>query len=280
MCTHKFRATGLGLISPAKTSIRANSFNEAAFPNASVFPGQSKSHLTDQKKQSSLGDRVPSKAIQTNNVQETTTAPCHNDECAIDDDDDSLYSDESLKTSDDSPEDLKGFFQRLDRKPSLSTRRSLISLLIEAHKGSLGEPETYASRLTPGLDDSTALSPEPTMTSSPYDSDDQYLTMKRIVRPTLLKQVDELPNSQAQPIWADTVCTQAQLATSPRTTRVNMLSRELPESIRHHLLWERHRYLSASAVLKRSHTTEGIVKPKEGFDTRHGYDEADYHTLW
>ncbi len=50
----------------------------------------------------------------------------------------------------------------------------------------------------------------------------------------------------------------------PRTTRRNMLSTELTESLRRHLLWERSQKSStANAVLKRRHTSHDVANLRQ-----------------
>src|SRR5699024_11158397 len=66
--------------------------------------------------------------------------------------------------------------------------------------------------------------------------------------------------ARARPIVMTTSNTHpAQLALPPRTTRRNMLSTELTESLRKNLLWERqHRSTGNLAALKRRHTSNDV----------------------
>jgi len=60
--------------------------------------------------------------------------------------------------------------------------------------------------------------------------------------------------------------THQQLALSPRTTRRNMLSTELTESLRKNLLWERqqrNRSTGNLAALKRRHTSTDVKNLKQ-----------------
>ena len=79
-----------------------------------------------------------------------------------------------------------------------------------------------------------------------------------------LKPILEAPRSAAQPIPASTNHVNAQVALSPRTTRRNMLSTELTESLRKNLLWERqHRSTGNLAALKRRHTSNDVKNLKQ-----------------
>lgn len=69
---------------------------------------------------------------------------------------------------------------------------------------------------------------------------------------------------RSKPIIMTTSNTHQQLALSPRTTRRNMLSTELTESLRKNLLWERqHRSTGNLAALKRRHTSTDVKNLKQ-----------------
>lgn len=64
---------------------------------------------------------------------------------------------------------------------------------------------------------------------------------------------------RSKPIIMTTSNFHQQLALSPRTTRRNMLSTELTESLRKNLLWERqHKSTGNLAALKRRHTSNDV----------------------
>ncbi|KAF2858689.1 DUF1752-domain-containing protein [Piedraia hortae CBS 480.64] len=67
-----------------------------------------------------------------------------------------------------------------------------------------------------------------------------------------------------RPITIAKAPSNASLALSPRTTRRNMLSTELTESLRKNLLWER-QYRSTSNLMKmkRRHTTQDMTKLRQ-----------------
>ena len=166
-------------------------------------------------------------------------------ESAIDDDEDEDDWEDDGEDSGPSSLDDKHMFQRIDSKPNLVSRRSLLTTMIH-------EPEraaalqNAASRSTPALRRSRTSTPNgPSLAASP-DDDHSGLEMKG-------KQIPP-----PKPIIMTTSNTH-QPALSPRTTRRNMLSTELTESLRKNLLWERQQKNStSSAALKRRHTSYDV----------------------
>ncbi|KAF5260408.1 hypothetical protein FOXYS1_8938 [Fusarium oxysporum] len=146
------------------------------------------------------------------------------------------------------------FFQRVDSKPNLTSRRSLITLMLAQHNR-LGN---HASKSTSAIPRSRMAS-GPSLGASTNDSDEAPLMMKGMRDPGL-KPFHEVPRSSAQPIITGPNHIQPQAALSPRTTRRNMLTTELTESLRRHLLWERQvKSSTANAVLKRQHTSHDVA---------------------
>ncbi|KAF3761997.1 DUF1752-domain-containing protein [Cryphonectria parasitica EP155] len=204
----------------------------------------------------------------------TTTIPSASSSAIIEDDEEISY-DESAIESDDDDEwedsnedsgtnsvDEKSLFQRVDSKANLTSRRSLITLALEQNqrRGNLGG---VASRSTPAIPHRgrAPLSGPSPLVSSPNDSDDAPLTMKRQPRATPMRPINEVPRStvQPKPIMAaplNGVGQQQPLALSPRTTRRNMLATELTESLRRDLLHER-------SQLKRRHTSTNVANLKQ-----------------
>ncbi|TQV90093.1 dsp1-1-like protein [Cordyceps javanica] len=163
-------------------------------------------------------------------------------ESAIDDDDDwgNCTEDSSTSSIDDN------FFQRVKPEANLVSRPSLITLMLAQR-----ERQKNLSRQVPH---STSA-----IIRSPNDSDEGPLMMKGM-RPSNLRLIIEMPRSKAQPIVAPTKHVHPQAVLSPRTTRRNMLTNELTESLRRHLLWERQQKNStADAVLKRRHTSRDVA---------------------
>ncbi|RAL67314.1 hypothetical protein DID88_008076 [Monilinia fructigena] len=128
--------------------------------------------------------------------------------------------------------DDKTFFQRVDSRPQLTSRRSLITTMLHQNDRARALA-TEASRSTPALRRSRNSSPNgPSLAASP-ESDEAPLMMKG------LKPIAEIPRG-AQPIVKSTPNSGAHhQALSPRTTRRNMLATELTVSLRQNLLWER-----------------------------------------
>ncbi|KAJ9413577.1 hypothetical protein QL093DRAFT_2484788, partial [Fusarium oxysporum] len=179
------------------------------------------------------------------------------DESAIDDDDDSSDWDDATEESGKSSMDDK-FFQRVDSKPNLTSRQSLITLML-AQNDRLGN---HASKSTWAIPRSR-MADGPPLGASSNDSDEAPLMMKGMRGPGL-KPIHEVPSSSAQPIMTVPNRIQPQAALSPRTTRRNMLATELTESLRRHLLWERQQKSSTvNAVLKRHHTSHDVANLKQ-----------------
>lgn len=186
------------------------------------------------------------------------------DESAIESDDDDEWEDSNEDSNANSVDD-KTFFQRVDSKANLTSRRSLITLALEQNqrRGNLGG---LASQSTSAIPHRTRTSFNgPSLVASPNDSDDGPLMMKRQSRGAPLRPIKEIPRSSAQPIRANAPHGITQpMALSPRTTRRNMLATELTESLRRDLLWERSQKSStANAVLKRRHTSNNIANLKQ-----------------
>ncbi|KAK0647278.1 Transcriptional regulatory protein SIN3 [Lasiodiplodia hormozganensis] len=155
------------------------------------------------------------------------------DESAIEDDDESQWEDSEDENGPSGDND-KVSFQRVDSKPNLTSRRSLLTTLM--HEGDRAQAlQNAASRSTPALRRSRAASPKrPSVTASSSTH-------------------AEIPRSK--PIIMTTSKTHTPPALSPRSTRRNMLTTELTESLRKHLLWERQQKNSTNAVLKRRHSS-------------------------
>lgn len=223
--------------------------------------------FASQKKQTSFSNQLVTGTIPApvmDNEQSDTEAE-DVDESAIDDDDDSSDWEDSNEESGKSSIDEKTFFQRVDSKVNLTSRRSLITLMLERNdrQAKLGNG---ASQSTSAIHQGRRPPRQgPSFVSSPNDSDDSPLMMKKGTRPAPpLKPINEIPRSAAQPILTPALNTHHQAALSPRTTRRNMLSTELTESLRRHLVWERSQKSSTvNAVLKRRHTSHDVANLKQ-----------------
>ena len=229
---------------------------------------QPKSALTESiqkplaaKKQTSFKEEVATRTIQDEQVFDDDVFESDDDidESAIDDDDDSSDWEDSVEDSGNASIDEKTFFQRVDSRPNLTSRRSLITTLLHQNDRA-NALANAASKSTPALQRSRTSSPHgPSLAASP-DSDEAPLMMKKPLKP-----IAEVPRSAAQPIIMTTTnTTPHQLALSPRTTRRNMLATELTVSLRQHLLWERQqKSQTANAVLKRRHTAHDVANLKQ-----------------
>lgn len=216
------------------------------------------------KKQTSFKEEVATRTIQDEQVFDDdvfeTDEDDEIDESAIDDDDDSSDWEDSVEDSGNVSIDEKTFFQRVDSKPNLTSRRSLITTMLHQNDRATALA-TQASRSTPALQRSRTTSPNgPSLAASPDSDDASPLMMKKGLKP-----IAEIPRSGAQPIIMTTTnTTPHQLALSPRTTRRNMLATELTVSLRQHLLWERQqKSQTANAVLKRRHTAHDVANLKQ-----------------
>lgn len=247
------------------------SFGGSSNEDESSLPQKMKSNLSSKlngKKQTSFKEEVATRTIKEEQGQDDDVFETDDeddiDESAIDDDDDSSDWEDSNEDSGNASPIEKTFFQRVDSRPNLTSRRSLITTMLHQNdrKNALAQA-AMTSRSTPALQRSSrTTSPNgPSLAASP-DSDDasSHLMMK-----SGLKPIAEIPRSAAQPIIQTTTnVAPHQLALSPRTTRRNMLASELTVSLRQHLLWERkQKTQTANAVLKRRHTAHDVANLKQ-----------------
>ncbi|KAH7312273.1 hypothetical protein B0I35DRAFT_356271 [Stachybotrys elegans] len=223
-----------------------------------------------QKKQTSFANVVTTRTIASEAAVDSDSEPEYVDESAIDDDDDSSDWEDSLEDSGKSSMDDK-FFQRIDSKANLTSRPSLITLML-AQSERAKNLGNHASQSTSAIP-RARMAQAPSLAASPNDSDEAPLMMKGMRQSTLKPIIEAprapIPRSTAQPIAPTSNPAYAQAALSPRTTRRNMLATELTESLRRHLLWERQQKSStANAVLKRRHTSHDVANLKQ-YPERH-----------
>jgi len=221
--------------------------------------------LSNNKKVTSFKEEVATRTIKEEPVFDDDVFESDEDEIdesAIDDDDDSSDWEDSVEDSGNASIDEKTFFQRVDSRPNLTSRRSLITTMLHQNdRANALASAAAASRSTPALHRSRTSSPNgPSLAASPDSDDAAPLMMKKGLKP-----ISEIPRSAAQPIIQTTTnTTPHQLALSPRTTRRNMLASELTVSLRQHLLWERkQKSQTANAVLKRRHTAHDVANLKQ-----------------
>lgn len=215
-----------------------------------------------QKKQASFSSRITAHTIEPDSAIESDSD--YIDESAIDDEDDSSDWEDSNEDSGNLSVDDKWLkFKRVDSNANLTSRRSLITLMLAQNDDRARRLGNQASQSTSALpqarNNRKALSPD----GSPNDSDEAPLMMRGARQSNLMPIIREVPRTAAQPIATTSHC-HAQAALSPRTTRRNMLATELTESLRRHLLWERSQKSStANAVLKRRHTSQDVANLKQ-----------------
>jgi hypothetical protein len=233
------------------------------------------------KKQTSFKEEVATRTIHEDQVIDDdvfeTDEEDDIDESAIDDDDDSSDWEDSNEESGKSSIDEKTFFQRVDSRPNLTSRRSLITTMLHQNDRATALANA-ASKSTPAMQRSRTSSPQgPSFAVSPESDDGTPLMMKG------QKPGQEIVRSEAQPIIMTTTnVTPHQVALSPKTTRRNMLQTELTASLRRHLLWERQqKNQTATAVLKRRHTAHDVSNLKQYPEKVHlGTDDKDNYGSW
>ncbi|PVH93977.1 DUF1752-domain-containing protein [Periconia macrospinosa] len=149
-------------------------------------------------------------------------------------------------------EDEKPMFQRVDSKPNLVSRRSLLTTMM--HQGDRAQAlQNAASRSQPAIRRSRTSTPNgPSTGNSPQE--DGGLMMRQQA-------------SRARPIIMTTSNVHPPML-SPRTTRRNMLQTELTQSLRQNLLWERQQKNSAiNAVNKRVQSAASIPALRRAMTT-------------
>ncbi|KAK3295148.1 uncharacterized protein B0H64DRAFT_373415 [Chaetomium fimeti] len=214
-----------------------------------------------QKKTASFNNQVVTQTFTSSAISDTEDD--YLDESAIDDDDEDWEEEEAEETGSSMGED-KIHFRRVDSSANLPSRRSLITLML-AHNDRTQRLGNVASQSTSALPRTRASLNGPSLVASPNDSDEAPLMMKRgTARAPPMRPINEVPRSAAQPINVNASGMQHHAALSPRTTRRNMLSTELTESLRRGLLRERSQKAStANAVLKRRHTSTDVANLKQ-----------------
>ena len=225
------------------------------------------------KKQTSFQDEVESRTITNRSHEDEDVFEDSDDDedvsgSAIEDEEDSSDWEDSASESGASSMNEKQLFQRVDSRPHLPSRRSLLTTLIHQpdRAAALAEMALKASKSTSALRRSKTSSPNgPSVASSPED--DSFLDT----------QEENVPG--ARPIIMTTSNIHPP-ALSPRTTRRNMLATEMTESLRKHLLWERQqKNTTANAVLKRRHTAHDMANLQQ-FPTTAGSGTASKNNSW
>lgn len=165
------------------------------------------------------------------------------DESAIEDDDSEGDWEDENDDSGPSSVNEQSMFKRVDSKPNLVSRRSLLTTMM--HEGDRAQAlQNAASRSTPAIRRSRTSTPNgPSIGNSPQE--DSGLMMRQQV-------------TRAKPIIM-TTSNMHPPALSPRTTRRNMLQTELSGSLRQNLLWERQqKNATTNAVAKRQQSAVNL----------------------
>ncbi|KAI4762736.1 DUF1752-domain-containing protein [Aureobasidium sp. EXF-3400] len=221
------------------------------------------------KKHASFRDIIQDRAITDSPVFEESDDEDDDDafESVIEEDEDSSdwEDDEVVESGNSSADENKSMFRRVDSQPNLTSRRSMLTTMMH-------EPDraramaSAASRSTPALRRSRAASPSgPSATPSPHRREVERAGPDYASHPSQFSQhaQEASESSQPRPIIMTTSNTH-QPALSPRTTRRNMLSTELTESLRKNLLWERqHKSSNNLAAMKRRHTSHDLKNLKQ-----------------
>jgi hypothetical protein len=204
---------------------------------------------------------------------------------AVDSDTDA--HDNAIDTSDDSSdwEDMpdaplsrqmdKTFFQRVDSKVSLTSHQSLLTLML-AHKKHNTNPEIQVAQLTRDVPESHVVnSTSPTFEPSTKGSNKSHPNVQDVSQ--FNPQASPNYDAQPQPITVLPPKINPQAASSPRTTRMNMLSAELTEPLRRQILWERQeKSLQANALFKRHNISHHVSHTKQR-SAMGGIEETDHY---
>jgi hypothetical protein len=259
---------------------------EASLPSRS----RPKSALTEAvqrppKKQTSFREEVATRTIHEEQPFDDDVFESDDDidESAIDDDDDSSDWEDSNEDSGHASIDEKTFFQRVDSRPNLTSRRSLITTMLHQNDRA-NALANAASKSTPALKRSPRASPNGPSLAASVESDDGGALM---MKSGGLKSISENPRfgnarTSAQPIARSATTTHQPAALSPRTSRRKMLETELTVSLRQNLLWERQqKSQTANAVLKRRHTAHDMADLKQYPEKVHmDKDDKDANASW
>ncbi|KAL8829717.1 MAG: hypothetical protein Q9170_006056 [Blastenia crenularia] len=224
------------------------------------------------KKQTSFKDEVESRTInnrshededvfESDDEGEISESAIEDEEEEVEEDDGSDWEDSISESAEPCAND-KHLFQRVDSRPNLISRRSLLTTMIHQPDRAAAFAN-MASKSTSALRRSRRSTPNGPSTGTSPEEDPSLTMCNAYMTPS-------------KPIVMTTSNTHPP-ALSPRSTRRNMLATELTESLRKHLLWERQqKSTTANAVLKRRHTAHDMANiqeypgPKPELSSRNG----------
>ncbi|KAK7570517.1 hypothetical protein V3481_019370 [Fusarium oxysporum f. sp. vasinfectum] len=238
------------IIKKPVSQIDGSSEEDGSLKSAMASPRPS-SLLSARKKQASFSNNVMTRTIDDEAAVDSDTDD-YIDESAIDDDDDSSDWEDSMEETGKSSMDDK-FFQRVDSKPNLTSRRSLITLML-AKIDRARKFGNHASQSTSAVPRSH-LANGPSLGASPNDSDEASLMTKAM--PDLgLEHIHEESKSNAQPTITSSPSIKNQDVQSPLLAitwmkTISLLANKWIGIFRRYLLRERQQDSSAAdAVLK------------------------------
>lgn len=223
-----------------------------------------RSSLSDNIKKAGLIRKTTSfkNEVSTRTIQDATSEESEEaieSESDEDSDDNAIEEEDSDEEWEDDNEesgppsvDERAMFQRVDSKPNLVSRRSLLTTQI--HEGDRARAlQNAASRSSPAIRRSRTSTPNgPSTGNSPQE--DSVLMMR-----------PQVPRSK--PIIMTTSNVHPP-ALSPRTTRRNMLQTELTQSLRQNLLWERQqKNATTNAVNKRAQSAVSMPALRRAMTT-------------
>lgn len=207
-------------------------------------------HKKAERKQASFRENNLVSKIQDSPVFESEDEDDEDDEVSdgvIEEDEDSSDWEDELGEEDRSDDEEGPIFHKVESRVDLTSRRSLLTSMM--HEGDRARAlQNAASRSSPALRRSQT---SPSQPSSRAHSPARERNGPGVQGSGIAaRPIAMAPASSTLP---------AHLALSPRTTRRNMLSSELTESLRKNLLWERqHKSSQNIAALKRRHTSHDI----------------------
>lgn len=219
--------------------------HKSSFAKSTLSTSFTRSSNASSRKQTSFKEEIAIGRAAHSPVFESDDEDEEVSESAIEDDDDSSDWEDSDEHDHSGPSSVTDnpMFQRVDSRPNLTSRRSLLTT-------QLHEPDrakalaNAASRSTPAIRRSNRSTPNgPSVATSPEPT----------ARMPMPSEMEAEASGRSKPIIMTTSNLHGPaLSLSPRTTRRNMLSTELTESLRKNLLWERqHRSTGNLAAMRK-----------------------------
>jgi hypothetical protein len=177
------------------------------------------------------------------------------DESAIEDEDsdeDEWEDDDNEESGPPSVAEHRPLFSRVDSKPNLSSRRSLLTTAL--HQGDRASAlQNAASRSSPAIRRSRTTTPNGPSTGTSPQQDSGLMMRDQASRPKPII----MTTSNVHPP-----------AMSPKTCRRNMMTSELTGSLRQNLLWERQqKNATTNAVAKRAQSAVNLPALRRAMTT-------------